>query len=148
MAMAACWHGVAEGAIAEEVEVIEQQVHELVDPLLDCATPMDSISRAFDEGRLDVPFAASRFARSAVVPCRDPDGAIRFAHYGNLPFSPRVRRRNDQRLRGAAPGLTFTKQLTRDISYFADEECPLHRFMAPWARRRPRGPNAAQLSPP
>lgn len=131
MGLAASWDAIEEDAVAEEADVIERQVHELVDPLLDGSRLADSISRAFDDGRLDVPFAASRFARSAVVPCRDADGGIRFAEFGNLPFSAHVRRLNDARLRGRTVGSSFAKQLVSDISYFAGESCPLHRLM-PW----------------
>jgi methylaspartate mutase epsilon subunit len=128
MRLAARWTAIDEAAVAEEAEEIEEQVIELVDPLLAESRPLGSISRAFAEGRLDVPFAASRFARSAVVPCRDAEGAIRFADYGGLPFSATVRRRNDARLRGKTTGLSLVDRLTKDIFYFAGEACPLHRI--------------------
>jgi methylaspartate mutase epsilon subunit len=128
MRLAQSWNAIDEAAVAEEAEAIEEQVIELVDPLLAEPRPASSISRAFAEGRLDVPFAASRFARSAMVPCRDAQGAIRFADYGGLPFSAKVRLRNDAKLRGKTTGLSLVEQLTKDIFYFAGEACPLHRF--------------------
>jgi methylaspartate mutase epsilon subunit len=139
--LAASWDGIDEAAVAEECEIIEQQVIELADPVLESARPAESVARAFADGRLDVPFAASRFARSAIVPCRDAGGAIRFADCGSLPFSAPVRRSNDARIRGAA-GLSLDQRLARDISYFAGP-CPLHLLVPGWPPCEPGGDGQA-----
>lgn len=112
-----------EEAVAVELEAIEREVHELVDPLLDGLDLVGSIGAAFDEGRLDVPFAASRYVRSAVMPCRDAEGAIRFADIGDLPFSATTRSRNDRMIRADAGQDTIQRMLS-DISYFSEAAAP------------------------
>jgi len=132
MGMAASWV-IDEAAVAEETDAIEREVQELIDPIVGGPRMIASIAEACDEGRLDVPFAASRFVRSAVVPCRDGRGAIRFADYGNLPFSASVRRRNDSLVRGAANGLGLTERLLRDIRYLSERPLSWFDSFLPWS---------------
>ena len=111
-----------EGRVAEEMEWILQEVAELVDPVLARPDLITAVAEAFDGGTLDIPFSASRFARSDLVPRRDAEGAIRYLSAGSLPFSPAVLRRNQELLgdRGeqeAELGSLLTA-LTGDIDYF------------------------------
>ncbi|NOX33006.1 MAG: hypothetical protein GXP56_04615 [Deltaproteobacteria bacterium] len=52
-------------------------------------------SYAFKKGYLDIPFGASRFNRSNVLPLRNRSGAIRIYETGNLPFSVDVIKKID-----------------------------------------------------
>jgi methylaspartate mutase epsilon subunit len=101
------------------MEAIIREVHELIDPVLERPDLVRSIGTAFDEGRLDVPFGASRYVRSAVMPCRDAEGAIRFANVGDLPFSAATRRRNDRLLRDRSRGQGAFDSLVQDVTYFS-----------------------------
>ncbi|MVU82410.1 methylaspartate mutase [Nocardia sp. ET3-3] len=128
------WFELDEEAITREQSAIEREVRELIDPVLDAPDPIDSIGRAFADGRLDVPFPASRFVRGEVISCRDGQGAIRFARFGNLPFGARTRRANDERLDRPASSPIDSAGLVRDVEYFARpaDPDPL-RWMRPTA---------------
>jgi methylaspartate mutase epsilon subunit len=115
------WFDVDEDAVAQELAMIEAEVGELIEPVLERPNLIRSIGAAFDDGRLDVPFGASRFVRSAVMPCRDADGAIRFADTGGLPFSAASRRRNDALVGSRAGGRSTVDRLLADIAYFAGD---------------------------
>ncbi|MDH6114562.1 methylaspartate mutase epsilon subunit [Kitasatospora sp. MAP12-15] len=119
---AAAGFRIDEERVAAEVELIEREVRELIDPVLERTDLVRAIGEAFEEGRLDVPFAASRFVRSEVVPCRDPEGAIRFAGFGSLPFGAGTRRRNDECLRSLASAASTLDSLVRDVNFMAEEQ--------------------------
>jgi methylaspartate mutase epsilon subunit len=108
--------------VAEEMEWILQEVAELVDPLLARPDLITAVAEAFEDGTLDIPFSASRCARSALVPRRDAQGAIRYLSAGSLPFSPAVLSRNRELLSARGePDLelgSLLGQLTGDIDYF------------------------------
>ena len=134
-----------EDAVADELEAIEREVGELVEPILDQRDLVVAVADAFADGRIDVPFSASRFAQSLVTPCRDQEGAIRFADIGRLPFSQATRRRNDDlvrvRLRERADSLDG---LMRDLYFFSNE-----RPISPWkwfGRRGERSAAHAQIA--
>lgn len=110
-----------EERIAVELEWILREVAELVDPVLRGAGLHRQIAGAFHAGRLDIPFSASRYAHSEVIPRRAPDGAIRYFAMGSLPFSEEIRRRNERSLSlaGGTGGLgDMVTGLTADINYF------------------------------
>lgn len=111
-----------EDAVAGELVAIEREVGELVEPILEQRDLVAAVADAFADGRIDVPFSASRFARSMVTPCRDQEGAIRFADIGGLPFGEATRRRNDNlvraRLRERGGSLDG---LIRDLNFFSDD---------------------------
>ncbi|MFD3540133.1 methylaspartate mutase [Streptomyces sp. NPDC058662] len=113
---------VDEVQVAEEMRWILAEVADLVDPLLESDDLIAAITGAFEEGRLDIPFSASRYARSEIIPRRDATGAIRYLSAGALPFSAAQSGRNDELLHsgdGPASGLdTLMDQLTGDINYF------------------------------
>ncbi|MDQ1659905.1 MAG: methylaspartate mutase epsilon subunit [Cryptosporangiaceae bacterium] len=112
--------GIDEAAVAAEQEAIEREVRDLVDPILERPDVIRAVGEAFEAGTLDVPFGASRFVRSAVMPCRDASGAIRFADPGGLPFSAASRRRNDELVAARGSGPRTAGTLLRDVNYFAD----------------------------
>lgn len=76
--------------------------------------------RAFEEGYLDIPFSPNVYNHNEVVTLRDKAGAIRFAEFGKLPFSPAIkdfhRSRIDERKtleRDAKLASLLEKDLTR-----------------------------------
>ncbi|GGK22232.1 methylaspartate mutase [Pilimelia terevasa] len=112
---------VDEGAAAEELAWVLAEVAELVEPVLAERDTAGAVVRAFAAGRLDIPFSASRHARSEVIPRRDPTGAIRILAPGRLPLSPETVRRHRAQLRlgDGPPDLTALHlELTADINYF------------------------------
>ncbi|WFB09670.1 methylaspartate mutase [Streptomyces sp. LX-29] len=116
---------VDEEAVSEEQRWICREVAEIVEPVLAAPRLHSAIVTAFAEGRLDIPFSASRHAHSAIIPRRDPSGAIRYHSHGRLPLSPASVARNQRLLAagpGAAPGATpggdLFQALRFDIDYF------------------------------
>jgi methylaspartate mutase epsilon subunit len=112
---------VSEEQIEEEIQAIEQEVDEIVAPLLDKASLAEAIVAAFISGSLDIAFSASRYAHSEVLPMRDPTGAIRYFDAGGLPLSEASKRRNREKLEGITqqPEFSLFEKAHRDIFYFA-----------------------------
>lgn len=111
-----------EAAIEEEAFWIQREVAELVEPALEADDLQDAIVSAFAAGTLDVPFSASRHARSEIIPTRDDRGAIRYLMHGSLPFSRPTLARNRRLVgRTSDPRLSI-EGLLRDIRYFAPGE--------------------------
>ncbi|ACY16855.1 Methylaspartate mutase [Haliangium ochraceum DSM 14365] len=111
---------VPQDQVEEEMSAILVEVDEIVAPVLDGAELLPSIAEGFARGWLDIPFSASRYARSEVVPMRDPSGAIRFHRSGKLRFSEATKRRNAallSRVTGV-PGFDLFHTLRDDIAYF------------------------------
>jgi len=111
--------------VRAERDWILSEVDDIVGPVLSRAGDSRSaIVDAFAAGTLDIPFSASRQAKSAVIPKRDPEGAIRYLSAGSLSLSPRNRRRHRDLLRDAGgSGVqigTLLASLTADINYFPD----------------------------
>ncbi|MEV6328786.1 methylaspartate mutase [Streptomyces sp. NPDC051909] len=124
---------VDEDRVAEELEWILTEVDEIAGPVLDRGPDLAAaIVDAFADGTLDIPFSASRHARSAIIPSRDPQGAIRYLNAGSLPLSRRSAERNRTLLgvgSAAAPARmgALLASLTADINYFPnlfEEERP------------------------
>ena len=113
-----------EAAVLEEMHWIEQEVAELVEPLLEATDLQRAIVEAFADGRLDAPFSASRAARSDVIPKRDDSGAIRYLEHGALPFSEQTIARNRALLDVEADPGALIDGLLRDIRYFDAVERP------------------------
>src|SRR5262249_49671387 len=80
---------------------------------------VEAIARAFEAGWLDIPFPASRYAQGAVLPARDPAGAIRYLEVGHLPFSDATRAFHARQLVGKHP--YTTADIVRDIYWFATD---------------------------
>ncbi|HYO70554.1 MAG TPA: methylaspartate mutase [Archangium sp.] len=117
---------ISEDEIESEVEAILTEVDEIVAPVLDAAELIPAIANAFTQGHLDIPFSASRHARSEVLPMRDASGAIRFYKCGGLGFSERTRRRNEALLSVVLRSEAFDlfQKLRGDIMYFTNVEQP------------------------
>lgn len=106
-----------EARIADELEWILAEVDALVSPVLESGLNLyDAIAAAFTDGTLDIPFSASRHARSAVIPARAEDGAIRILSAGALPLPRHLRDRNTDALRTRPTDLY--EALTKDIDHF------------------------------
>ncbi|MFV0126942.1 methylaspartate mutase [Streptomyces sp. HMX112] len=116
---------VDEAGVTAELERILREVDEIVAPVLGRGgDPRAAIVEAFADGSLDIPFSASRYARSDIVPRRDAEGAIRYLSAGSLPFSRRTVRDNHELLGEVGPVPAPMGQmlagLTADIHYFPD----------------------------
>lgn len=115
--------GVDEAAVDEELGWILAEVDEIVGPVLDRGAELRAaIVDAFADGTLDIPFSASKHARSAIIPGRDPQGAIRYRFAGSLPISEQSAKRNRELL-GADSDARVSMgallgSLTADIDYF------------------------------
>ncbi|MEU8760435.1 methylaspartate mutase [Streptomyces sp. NPDC048659] len=113
---------VDEDQVARELEWILAEVADLVEPLLAAPDLIGAVVGAFAEGRLDIPFSASRYARSDLIPRRDRTGAIRYLSTGALPFSAAHVARNTELLHavdGPDPALdALMRGLTGDINHF------------------------------
>ncbi|MFI0723582.1 methylaspartate mutase [Streptomyces sp. NPDC021224] len=109
---------VDESRVAEEMYWMQREVEEMVGPVLSGGSLPEDIAAAFADGTLDIPFSASRHARSAVLPQRDARGAIRYLDTGGLPFSAPVRRFHAGRLAGRSRGRGLIESLSADIDYF------------------------------
>jgi methylaspartate mutase epsilon subunit len=127
-----------EERVSEEQVWIQDEVADIVEPLLGRPRLIEAVVEAFADGRLDIPFSASRYARSDIVPRRDATGAIRYLSAGALPLCGRCVRRNERSLRtrsasGApsAPSASSARakpappeigsllgELTQDVNYF------------------------------
>ncbi|MFF3455573.1 methylaspartate mutase [Streptomyces sp. NPDC002730] len=107
---------------AEELGWILAEVAEIVEPVLERPDTTAAVIEAFADGRLDIPFSASKHARSEVIPRRDASGAIRYLSAGRLPLSGSSLRRHREQLRagpGTAPAIgSLLAELTGDINYF------------------------------
>lgn len=113
---------VDEAEVAEEQAWIEREVAGLVEPLLEKPDLRRAVVEAFDAGRMDIPFSASRHARGEVIPCRDRQGAIRMASWGGLPLSAACGARNRRLAHqgaGGPPEDVFTR-LEADVFYFRE----------------------------
>lgn len=112
--------------VSEEQHWIENEVAELIEPILSAEDPIAAICAAFKGGTLDVPFSASIYARSDVLPARDSSGAIRILRPGALPFSHATKRRHIQQLERQKPvaGTSDFHKLRDDILYFAYDTAP------------------------
>jgi methylaspartate mutase epsilon subunit len=115
--------------VEEELAWILEEVGEIIEPVLEQPDLDKAIIAAFDQGRLDIPFSASKYARSDIIPRRDPGGAIRYHTAGALPLSPQTLRRNRKLLEVSTEddlgGLM--SELSDDINYFLQlfgEEAP------------------------
>ncbi|WP_051453778.1 hypothetical protein [Paraburkholderia caribensis] len=104
-------------AVLDEIEWLLDEVDSLLAPVLDHADFIQSICSAFADGRLDVPFSASRYARAEVMPMRASDGAIRIFDFGRLNVPRHLRRRHLQALDYVADDNVFYK-LEADIMWF------------------------------
>ncbi|MBY8851906.1 methylaspartate mutase, partial [Saccharothrix sp. MB29] len=120
-----------EERVAEELAWVVDEVVDLVEPLLDGGDLAARACAAFESGALDIPFSASVHARSAVVPMRDPSGAIRYRRTGALPFSTATLARHTAQLAPRlTPRQTPVDELLADIYHFAGGDPTAFRLAA------------------
>jgi len=113
---------VDEARVGQELGWILGEVASIVEPLLAAPRLAPAIVGAFAQGLLDIPFSASRYARSEVIPARDHEGAIRYLSPGGLPLTAAdIERHRELVARRDRPGALSTslfERLTEDINYF------------------------------
>lgn len=111
---------VDEDRVSDELAWILAEVQQIIEPVLDAPNLSCAIAAGFASGRLDIPFSASKHARSEVIPRRAPDGAIRYHSAGGLPLSRALIQRNQHVLTGAGtrPVNELMADLADDINYF------------------------------
>jgi methylaspartate mutase epsilon subunit len=106
--------------IAEEEELIEGEVRDLLKCVLNGYVLIDAIGAAFARGWLDVPLSANSLIRSEVLPVRVANGAVRFFDYGNLAIGDKWRKRNN-RLLGSRLRLNSRYEgLRRSVFHFSE----------------------------
>lgn len=103
---------ISKESLEEEIDLILNEAQEIVEPVLQAPDLFSSICTAFEKGTLDIPFSASRQAKSEVLPVRDINGAIRYYRYGALPIQPQTEMKNKRIYRH-----DFFKKLSEDIFY-------------------------------
>lgn len=106
--------------VEQELEWILNEVDEILEPILEGNNLKESSIRAFESGQLDIPFSASRYAKSEIVPLRDSSGAIRYHNSGNLAFSERTKQRQRELLKGSSTESIFDRMVD-SINYFSKE---------------------------
>ncbi|MFC4359179.1 methylaspartate mutase subunit E [Halobium salinum] len=86
--------------IDDEQAFIERSTRPLVEAVLDAGDGdvARGVVRAFETGRLDVPFAPSESAKGAVLPARDDDGRVRILAFGDLALPADIREVHENRL--------------------------------------------------
>jgi len=108
-------------ALEKEMLVLEvTQILDAVEELGNGSLSRGTI-RAFQEGYLDIPFSPNLHNRNEVVTLRDRGGAVRFAEFGNLPFTTRVKDFHREKL-------AKRKLLERDSKIFSLLEKDLSRI--------------------
>jgi len=108
-----------------ESEMIEMETRAILDKVMalgngDVAT---GTVKAFRSGTIDVPFAPSEYNAGKVMTVRDYEGAVRFLHPGNLPFSKQILDFHEHRIsrRAKAEGRTPAFQMVLDDIYSVSE---------------------------
>ncbi|UPV74426.1 methylaspartate mutase subunit E [Halorussus limi] len=86
--------------VEREREFIEKSTRSLMDTVLELGDEdvARGVVEAFDTGKLDVPFAPSDSAESAVLPARDDDGRVRILQFGDLALDPDLKDVHTDRL--------------------------------------------------
>ena len=107
-----------EAQVQEEMYWLERETRELVDDLIGQDGLGARILDRFSRGLLDIPFPANPEAKGEVIPVRDERGAVRFAKFGKLPFSSKVKKRNMD-LVNAGGSESLHKRVRDGIMYFA-----------------------------
>ncbi|HEY0783487.1 MAG TPA: methylaspartate mutase subunit E, partial [Thermoanaerobaculia bacterium] len=101
MGLRAAHHfAIDEAAVAYEADILRREVLAIIDSLLEAGDGdlTSGISRGFERGLLEVPFAPSVHNRGEVMTARDNDGAVRFLRTGNLQFDQDVREFHEQKM--------------------------------------------------
>lgn len=104
--------------VEEEEKRIEQETEELLENVFELGKGdiARGTIRVFEKGFLDVPFAPSKYNLGKVLPVRDSQGAVRFLDFGNLPFSPQIKKFHQQKIKERV------RKEKREISFEAVKE--------------------------
>jgi len=78
--------------LEEEVALMKLEMRAILDAVLDAGDgdPARGTVRGFQDGLLDIPFAASRQCRGEVMVARDAEGAVRYLDAGRVPVPEHV----------------------------------------------------------
>jgi methylaspartate mutase epsilon subunit len=79
-------------AVENEIRLMTLEMTAILDRVLDVGDgdPALATVRAFETGLMDIPFAASRHCRGAVMVARDAEGAVRYLDPGQVPVPAEV----------------------------------------------------------
>jgi len=109
--------------IALEKKLIEKEVHQIMDAIIEEGN--GSVARgavkAIESGIIDIPWSPSIFNANKVSTLRDVEGAVRFNHFGNLPFSTEVKELHQEKVH-------IRQYMERDSSTFSLLEKDLSRI--------------------
>lgn len=109
--------------IDEETDLICREVHAQIDVVLEYDNLIKGIVKSFERGLLDVPFSASRSAKSAVVPMRDTDGFIRIHNFGGLATNNSIKSFHQHKLDTIHQGNASSYlKIQKDIFYFSAQD--------------------------
>ncbi len=113
--------------VDREQEIIEQTVRSMMDAVYaagDGDVARGTV-RAFEAGKLDIPFPPSDAAAGDMLPARDDDGRVRMLKFGNLAVSEEIEEIHRARLeeRAASEGReTSFRMVADDVSAISDGE--------------------------
>jgi methylaspartate mutase epsilon subunit len=79
-------------SLEREVEMMKLEMNAILEAVLDAGDGDAAIGtiRGFESGLLDIPFAASRQCKGAVMVARDDEGAVRYLDAGQVPVPKSV----------------------------------------------------------
>jgi methylaspartate mutase epsilon subunit len=79
-------------AVGIEAEMVERETRAILDRVIDLGDGDVAVGaiRAVEAGVLDQPFAASQRTARRAMGVRDAEGAVRYLHHGNLPFTKEI----------------------------------------------------------
>lgn len=101
-----------------EMAIIKAETKCMIDKVLELGKGDLAVGsvKAFAAGVIDIPFAPSKFNAGKMMPARDNNGAIRYLHCGNIPFTKELVEYNKKKLeeRGKFEGRNVSFQMTID----------------------------------
>ncbi|MFT6778544.1 MAG: methylaspartate mutase epsilon subunit [Paraglaciecola sp.] len=109
--------------IDEEIDLICREVRAQINVVLESDNLIKGIVKSFERGLLDVPFSASRSAKSAVVPMRDTDGFIRIHNFGGLATNDSIKSFHKNKLDALQQdNASSYLKIQKDIFYFSSQD--------------------------
>jgi methylaspartate mutase epsilon subunit len=110
-------------AVKIEEKILRMEVRQIMDVIIELGNgsiPMGSL-KAVEEGVLDVPWSPSIYNRNEAISIRDVDGAVRYHHFGRLPFTNEIKEFHNEKVQ-------IRKKLERDSGLFSLLEKDLSRI--------------------
>ena len=111
------------GAVEIEERILRMEVQQIMDVIIELGNgsiPLGAI-KAVEEGILDVPWSPSIYNRNEAISIRDIDGAVRYHHFGHLPFTSEIKEFHNEKVE-------IRKALERDSRLFSLLEKDLSRI--------------------